>query len=535
MNRQTKKGLLALAVLGIILPLFSCGGNREAAKKPELKIINVGVTNDPATLNPIATNNVLASTLTGTIYLPLTAIDENLKFVYRLAENVATRDNKIFTIKINKNIKWTDGKNVSADDVVWSLNLYTNPKTGTHEPSTYNIILGTDNSGLIENGGDTLAGVKKIDDHTLTIEVKYPITLDIFNLTLGGLRTLPRHIYGSEPVENLRKSPLLQNPQVTNGPLKFKEYAAASHITFETNKDFALGKPIIDLINFKFLPGTQITAQLESGEIDMNYPLVGNIPNDDYDRIKRQPHLRTALGVPSNIQVLFINSKTINNLKVRQALDLAIDRQGILDNVLKGAAEISRTPVTNRIQYWNEAASKWVYDPDRARQLINESGWDKSKKIVFALPAGNSTREKVGTILVEAFNNIGLNVVIEKGDFAATLAKVQSANNYDLSIIGMPDVPFNIVRYLRVYAATQYTWTNYSNPAADRLVDTIQTSIDDTVVKNAYYALQELIAEEVPVAGIYSELALRAVNKRIKYGEIKEYGQLLDIDKWDVE
>jgi ABC-type transport system substrate-binding protein len=112
---------------------------------------------------------------------------------------------------------------------------------------------------------------------------------------------------------------------------------------------------------------------------------------------------------------------------------------------------------------------------------------------------------------------------------------VQSADNYDLSIIGMPDVPFNIVRYLRVYSATQYTWTNYSNPEADRLVEAIQTSIDDGAVKDAYYKLQDLFAVEIPVAGVYAELALRAVNKRVIYGEIKEYGQLLDIDKWDVE
>ncbi|MDR1626188.1 MAG: ABC transporter substrate-binding protein [Spirochaetia bacterium] len=521
------------AFVGLVLVFAACGEKAEAAKGAAPKIVNIGITNDPSTVNPVVVNNTVAREIVRLLYMPLTAVNENLGFTPKVAQSITTTDNKVFTVKIDQRIKWSDGKPVSADDVVFSFNAYTHPNTGTHEPSTFNLIVGTSEAGLRENAAE-LAGVKKLDDYTLTVEVKYPVTLDIFNLNLGSLWTMPKHILENEPVENLKKSPLLQNPKVTNGPFLFKEYVAASHLSLEANKDYYLGRPILEAINFKILGGAQITAQLESGEIDMNFPLVGNIPSDDYQRIRSVPHLRTSQGVPNNIQVLFINNKVINNLKVRQAMDLAIDREGILKNILKGEGYISKTPVTNRIQYWNEAAAKWTYDPDAARKLVDESGWDKSKKIVFALPAGNATREKVGTILVESFNAIGLNVVIEKADFATTLRKVQHCE-YDLSIIGVPDVPFNIIRYVRVYVGTKYTWTNYSKPEGDKLVDTIMTSVDAAVLKDTYYKLQQLIADEVPVAGIYSELALRAVNKRVKYGELKEYGAFLDVEKWDVE
>jgi peptide/nickel transport system substrate-binding protein len=522
-----------VALVGLVLMLVSCGEKAEPAAGAKAKIVNIGITNDPGTVNPVVVNNTVAREIVRLLYMPLTAVNENLGFTYKVAESITTADNRIFTVKINRRVKWSDGKPVTADDVIFSFNAYTNPRTGTHEPSTFNLIVGTSEAGLIESG-DVLSGVKKVDDYTLTVEVKYPVTLDIFNLNLGSLWTMPKHVLENEPVENLKKSPLLQNPRVTNGPFLFREYVAASHLSLDANRDYYLGAPILNSINFKILGGAQITAQLESGEIDMNFPLVGNIPSDDYDRIRSIPHLRTTQGVPNNIQVLFINNKVIDNLKVRQAMDLAIDRDGILKNILKGEAYISKTPVTNRIQYWNEAAAKWTYDPDRARELLNESGWDKSKKIVFSLPAGNSTREKVGTILVESFNAIGLNVVIEKADFATTLRKVQHCE-YDLSIIGVPDVPFNIIRYVRVYVGTKYTWTNYSNPEADRMVDTIMTSVDEAVLKDTYYKLQQFIADQTPVAGLYSELALRAVNKRVKYGELKEYGAFLDVEKWDVE
>jgi peptide/nickel transport system substrate-binding protein len=523
---------VSVTIAAFSLTAVSCGGG-EASPENKPKIINIGITNDPNTVNPVVVNNTIAREVARILYLPLVAVTEELGFSYRLAESVTTADNKVFTVKLNPKVKWTDGKPVTADDVVFSFNIYTNPKAGAHEPSTYNLITGTSEAGLIENG-DTLTGVKKIDELTLAIEVKYPITLDIFNLTLGSIWTLPKHVLENEAVDNIKKSAVLQNPQVTNGPFRFKEYVSASHLSFEANKDYYRGAPVLSGINLKILTGSQITAQLESGEIDMNFPLVGNIPSDDYERIQSLPHLRTEKGIPSNIQVLFINNKTIDNLKVRQAMDLAIDREGILKNLLKGEGYITKTPVTNRIQYWNETAAKYTYDPVRARNLVSESGWDKSKKIVFSLPSGNTTREKVGTLLVEAFNDIGLNVVIQKADFATTLRNVQKCD-YDLSIIGVPDVPFNFIRYMRVFVGTKYTWTGYSNPLADKMVDTIMTSIDSVVLKDTYYKLQDLIVADVPVAGIYSELALRSVNKRVKYGELKEYGAFLDVEKWDVE
>lgn len=536
MKKAAFRNFIAVAVaVGLAFALAACGKSKTSgvdSGKP--KYVNIAITNDPGTVNPLATNNVMGTHITGILYLPLAAQNEELKFSYRLAENINTTDNRIFTIKINPKVKWTDGTPVTADDVVFTFNAYTNPKTSYRDPSAYGVIVGTNTAGLLPEGETTLSGVKKIDNYTLTVEVKYPITLDIFNLTIGSIRTLPKHIAEPAGLENLLKSDLLQNPKVTNGPFKFKEYVPGQYLAFTANPDYFLGAPKLDELNFKILPGTQITAQLESGEVDINFPLVGNIPNDDYDRIRSLTNIHTKQGLPSNIQVVFLNSKVIDNLKVRQAISLAIDRESILKNVLKGEAYISRTPVTNQIQYWNEGAARPVYDLERAKQLISESGWDLSKRLVFSLPTGNTTRERVGAIIAEALRGIGLNVVIERADLATTLGHVQKCE-YDISIIGMPDVPLNIVSYLRVYASTRYTWTNYSNPRADALVETIMTSVDDNVLKSSYYELQQLIADEVSVTGVYSELALRGINNRIVYGDLAEYGALLDLEKWDVK
>jgi peptide/nickel transport system substrate-binding protein len=529
--RRIFAGLSALALIWF---LWACGKTSSGDTGKKLKVINVGVTNDPASLNPLATYNTMASHAQSLLYLPLVTVTRDLGFEYQLAESITTEDNKTFTIKLRQNVRWTDGNPVTADDVVFTLNIWTNPKFGRNN-TDYNKVVGTDQAGLRPEGTSETEGVKKIDDYTVAVIVKYPITLNVFNLTIGLVHSLPKHLYGTVPPENLLSHPPLFSPEVTNGPFKLKEYAANQYISYVRNDDYYLGAPKLDAFNFKILSGDQITAQLESGEIDMNLAYVGAIPAEDYDRVQRIEHLRTFFDEPIGVQVLFFNCGVINNLKVRQAMDLAIDREGIYKNILKERGYLTKVPWTYRIEYFNEAASKYEYNPEKAKRLLAESGWDLNKRIVFAVPAGDTTRERIANILLESFKAVGLNsIVIEKADYAAIGGYLQQ-NTYDISIVAMPEIPLNQVYYLRLYGSQRGSWTNFQNPRGDELMDIIETSVDPEALKAAYHEIEQLISDEVPAVCVYSLLPLNAVNKRVTYGEIPHYGPLLEIHKWDVE
>jgi peptide/nickel transport system substrate-binding protein len=530
-------------IISLVIAVFVCaalfGGAKAQTESaaPKLKVVNIGITNDPKTVSPLSVNNIMAYYASCILFMPLVSEtqDQEQPFVNRLVEAVTTTDNRVFTIKVNRKVKWTDGKPVTADDVIFTLNAFCNPAVGVSDPSAFKILTGADESGLYPKGAAGLSGVKKVDDYTLTVETKYPVTLAIFNLNIGSpLRVIPKHILENESPESLLTCAFFQKPTVTNGPFRFKEYAPSQYLSLEANDAYYLGRPKIDLLNFKVLSGPQIAAQLESGEIDMNYPGVGNIPADDYDRITALPHIKTKRGVPSTVQVLFYNNRVIKDVRVRQAMDLAIDRPGILKNVFKGEAFITKTPVSNRIEYWNEEAARYAYDPERARALLAESGWDMSKKLLFVVPTGNKTRERVCTIVAENFKAVGLNVVIERADFPTTMGRIEK-RDFDISIIGMPANPFNAVRNLRYYVDPHDAHTGYSNPRMDEIMERINTSVDPAVLKKAYYEAQELIAEEVPVSGLYSELILRGVNKRIRYGDLEDFGALRDLEQWDIE
>jgi peptide/nickel transport system substrate-binding protein len=523
---------ILILIAALCVNLFGLG-EPQRVEAPRQKIITVGITNDPGTVSPLSTNNIMAHYASSILFMPLVMETSERVFVNRLAESIETLDNRIFIIRLDRRVKWTDGVPVSADDVIFTINTFSNPAVGVRDTSVHRIIVGTDENGCFPPGTHGVSGVKKIDNYTLSVETKYPITLNIFKLEIGtSLRTMPRHILEHEPAESILRCAFLQRPTVSNGAFCFKEYVSGQYLSLTANIGYFRGRPKIDILNFKILSGNQLSAQLESGEIDMNYPGVGLLPVDDYERVMKMPHLRTERAEPNTVQTLFYNN-TVLDVEIRRAMDLAIDRDGILRNIFKGEAFMTRTPVSSQVEYWNEVASHYTYDPERARALLVEANWDQAVPLVFVVPTGNMTRERVCTIIAENFKAVGLHVVIERTDMPTTLARIQR-RDYDIAMLGMPANVFNLSRNLRYYVDSHDAYTGYHNPAMDALLATIYENVDPAILRAAYLEAQERIAEDAPVSGVYSELALRAVNKRVSFSGLPRFGTLRDLELWDI-
>jgi peptide/nickel transport system substrate-binding protein len=537
----SKSRILKISATALtIAALASCSGKKtEAASGPKEKIVTIGITNDPTSLSPFLQNNTASQQLSKLTLLPLVNegfdSDGTAVFVNRLAESVTTTDNVHFTIKINQKIKWSDGKPVTADDVVFTFHRITDPRAGNFDPSFFSRIAGTDDAGLTPNG--TLEGVRKVDEYTVEVTTKNAVPVTSFNQGIGTrLRTLPKHILGDVPPEELKGHPFYTDAKlsISNGPFLFREYVPAQYATFVKNPDYFLGAPKIDVLNFKILSGTQITAQLEAGEIDMNYPFIGNIPSDDWERVRTFPHINTTSAVSSSFNILFYNTKILNNQKLRQALDLTIDREIILKQFLKDSAYIAKTTLTDVVPGWNSEAAKWEYNPEKAKQLLEESGWDVSKKIRFYIPTGNSTRERIMEVIAAGFKSIGLNIVEEKMDFPTSLARIQQRENYDIGIIGVPEYTLVPALSIRMVLGP-IGWTNYNTPRLEELFRIAQTSVDERAINEALREIQAIEAEAVPASGIYAERPLFAKNKRVLHGDLNSVSDFLDAEKWDVE
>ena len=288
MNFKIMKKLIVITMTITIAVFFTGCGANDAKTQATSKIVNIGITNSPMNLNPIDPGDMASTQMVNILYQPLLELDDNMTFVPMLADSVNTTDNKTFTVKLNDKAKWTDGKPVTADDVVFTVKLISNKKTNSMIASNFSILQGLDDKGLIPDAAADIEGIKKLDDHTVQFKTKAQVSSNIFNNAISrNINTVPEHIFKSIDPAGVGKSAEVQKPTVTDGAFKLVSYVKDQSVQFEANKDFFKGAPKLDKLNFKILQGTNITAQLQSGEIDMNMPVIGTIPADDYDKVKR--------------------------------------------------------------------------------------------------------------------------------------------------------------------------------------------------------------------------------------------------------
>ncbi|MNO35290.1 Oligopeptide-binding protein AppA precursor [compost metagenome] len=530
--------LLTLVLIAALMVLSACGKTNTATEQPKTdtskKVVNIGVTYSPNTLNPLSPVGLVSSYVTGLMFLPLVEIDEDLTFKPMLADSIETTDNQTFTINLNKNAKWTDGSPVTADDVIFTFKLMANPKVASTYAYMYAMIEGLDDTGYLPEGTEDISGITKVDDHTLTVKTKAPTTLSIFQDSVGRyLLTVPQSALKDVAPENINKSEFMQKPTVTNGPFKLVEYNRDHYVTLEANADYFKGAPKLNQLNFKVLQSTAISSQLQSGEIDMNIPSAGVIPIADYDKVKGLKGIKTTDGPAIATQFMYINEKSVPDAKQRQAISYAINRDMIVNNLLKGSGEIVDGFFTSYSPYVDSSIKPVAYDPEKAKSLLQESGWDSGKTLTLTVLSGDSTLEQAANIMAENLKAAGINVKIQMADLATLIDKIVGLD-YDLGILTVSMVPVNPLPDI-AYFLGEGNPNGYSNPEVNKLLASLGTEVDESKIKQYYSELQKIVAQDVPMPSIYATRALGAVNERVSGAASKDFGMFINVNEWDVK
>ncbi|WP_368490514.1 ABC transporter substrate-binding protein [Clostridium sp. BJN0013] len=537
MKKFIKSKILILFVCIFALILPGCGSSSTGSSgEGSKKIINVGMMNAPSGFNPLEWTDIAQEVNCGLLFQALVELDDDMKYKPMLADSITTEDNKTFAIKLNSKAKWSDGKPVTVDDEIYTIGLISNPKVPSTVASNFNIVEGLNDSGKNTTGSTDISGIKKIDAHTMAITTKAPMELTLFEDTIGTkLKALPKHILESTAPDKIYESSFIQNPTVSNGPFKLEKYVKDQYVQFVANKDYFKGTPKLDRLIFKIMPGANITAQLQSGEIDMNDPQLGQIPFEDNEKVKAMSNLNTdSSGIQGTIQTLMINTKTIPDSKIRKAISYAINRDMIISSLLKGQGQVIELPYLKESKFVNKNLKPTPYDPEKAKELLKEAGWDSNKAINFDIPTGNKVREQVADIITQNLESVGIKVNPQKYDFVTSLATAKK-HNFDIYLVGIPVYPMNPDISSILKTGFGLNLSQYSNAEMDSLLTSGLNQIDPTQVKATYDRVQEIFAQDLPCPSVYVQNQLRAVNKRVTYGKPKNYGMFIDVYKWDVQ
>lgn len=551
---KKRNRILSLLLAGVMaLGLTACGASNAGAATDETgsaavstesassdtaasgeKIINVGVTNTIGSLNPLLLNGgEINKYATGLMFLPLMELDADLNFEGMLADSITTEDNKNFIVHIDDAATWSDGTPVTADDVVYTALRLASPVIG-NTAMMYYVFEGVGDDGFVEEGAESIDGIQKVDDKTVQFTTKEEMPITTFeNSYARYLLTLPKHVIEQYSEEELSTADWFNHPDVVSGPFIVTDFDVDHYISYEANKDYWKGAPKIDKLNIKIVDGSQLYAGLQSGEIDITQQTMSDIPQEDYESVEALDNVEVVYGSPVTNQSVFIQTKNVPDVKVRQAMLYAIDRQQILEELLNGHGEIVDGFLSSASPFYDDSLTPVSYDPEKAKALLEEAGWDGSQTIRFYVNSGDSTFVNAASIIAAEWAAVGIKAEIQTVDFA-TLMSVAGTEDYDVLAVQYTYAPVDPYPDVAWLLGGEGSWTGYSNDTLNEALTKSQLTSDPEETKELFSVVDKKVQEDVPMFSAYVISAQGAVSKRITGATPSVYGFFNDVQNWDV-
>ena len=541
MKRIGKNVICLLLSFALTFALAGCGASGDAEESAQggnsttgEKIVNIGVTDTLGGMNPLTIDqswiNVYA---VGLEFLPLVQLDKNMNFQPMLADSVTTQDNVNFVVHINEKATWSDGTPVTAADVEYTVLKLASPVIA-NATMMYYIFEGVGEDGFTEAGATSIAGVKVLDEKTIQFTTKYPISMTTFqNSYASYLRTLPKHVLEKYSDEELMTLDWFNHPDVVSGPFMVTEYDTNHYISYKANENYWMGAPKLDKLNFKIVDGSQVYAGLKSGEIDITHHTMTAIPMNDYESIEALENVNVVYGAPVTNQSVFIQTANVPDAKVRQALVYAIDREQILNQLLMGHGEIVDGFLSSASPYFDESITPLSYDPEKAKQLLQEAGWDGTKTLKFYVSAGDTAFVNAAQVMTAQWAAVGIKAEVQTVDHA-TLMSIAGGTEYDLFAVQYTYAPVDPYPDVTWLLSGEGSWTGYQNDEIDAAMAVTQETEDVERIKAQYSVVDSKMQEDAPMFSAYVISAQGAVNKRLTGVTPDVYGFFNDIHNWDI-
>ena len=539
MKRMKKYASYVLSVVLVLLSLTACSNSGQntpnTGNHSGQKIVNVGVTNTLETLNPLLMNGgEINRQATSLMFLPLVELDKDLNFEGALAESITTEDNLNFIVHINEDATWSDGTPITAYDVEYTARRICSPVIANATMLFY-VFEGVGDDGFVEEGAESVLGIKVLDDKTIQFTAKAPMSLTTFQSTYGRyLMTLPKHVIEQFSEAELSTAEWFSKPDVVSGPFFVTDYDVDHYITYEANKDYWRGTPKLEKLNIKIVEGSQLYAGLQSGEIDITQHTMSDIPIEDYESIEALEHIQTVYGSAVTNQSMFIQTANVPDVRVRQAMLYGMDREMILEQLLKGHGEVVDGFLSSASPFFDDSIEAVTYNPEKAKQLLAEANWDSNQKLRFYVNSGDSVFVNAAMIIASQWEAVGIKTEIQTVDFAS-LMDVSGTGEFDILAVqySYPPVdPYVDIAWLLSGAGS---WTGYADSAIDEALAKTQLTSDIAETTELYSIVDKKVQEDVPMISAYVISAQGAMNKRLVGAEPCVYGFFNDVHNWDVK
>jgi oligopeptide transport system substrate-binding protein len=450
---------------------------------------------DPPTLDPHLTSDTTSAGLVVEIFSGLVALNTDLQLVPDVAESwEINEDGTVYTFHIRDDAKFHDGKRVTADDFKWSMQRAAHPDTASPVADTYlNDIVGVE--AVLEGESEDISGITVIDDSTLQIEIDAPKAYFLAKLTYPTA-----YVLDSENVVSGGRT-WTDTPNGT-GPFRLKEYRIGERIILERNEYYYRERANVDSIAMN-LAGGQSMAMYENDEIDIT-----GVGLFDLDRVldPSEPLHEELVVAPPDFSISYVGFNAsmppFDDPKFRQALNHAVDKQLIAIEVLSGLVEPAYGILPPGFPGYNPDLTGLEYNPDLARQLLEESEYADPAtrpRIVVTVPGTGGTIGLDLEVVIEMWKQeLGVEVEIQQVEWATYLQDLNQHKFQAYAGLGWEaDYP-DPQDFLDILFHTESSLNHgmYSNPEADAILEEARTETDVERRVELYQQAEDLIVQD---------------------------------------
>lgn len=499
---MNKKVISLILVFGLVLGVFfGCADTKSNSENEESNngdgvsikdrrddVILVLET-DIATLDPQMSASGADLDVFINIYNSLIDIDENGDFIGELAEYWEISDDElVYTFYIREDVKFHNGEELKASDVVFSFNR------GKSSPYLEGQLL-------------AIKDVVAIDDCTVRINLNYayaPFLLSLYDQMqiLNENAVLEAgDLYGEQPIGT--------------GPYKFVSHSIGNEVVLERFDDYYKGPAPIKNVTFKIITDSNTALiALETGDVDFTY----KIPMISVPSIKENKDIQTYEIDTIRLLYVLMNTETepFNDIKLRQALNYAIDKLTIVQVAEEGMGEVTESIFSSDIFGYSEIKG-YDYNPEKAKKLIKEAGYEDGLTISFKTMDG--VYKKAAEIIQENLRNIGVTVNIEVEEKNAYIQDLVSGN-YEIGNIGV-SVGKDADQYSIIFmSGEQANFSKYSNPELDQLFSEGRETTQNNERIKIYKEVAQFISDEAIIVPLYYPKVICASQKGLKVGYI---------------
>ena len=453
---------------------------------------------DPPSIDPHLVSDATSSVITNEVFGGLVTLSLDYQPVLDLAESCSvSEDGLTYTFVLRENASFQDGSPVTAQDVKWSIERAADPDTLSTTAETYlGDIVGV--AEKLEGAATEVRGVRVVDDRTIEFTLDAPKAYFLAKLSYPTAYVLDQD-------QVTEDGSWLDQPNGT-GPFRLAQYDIGELLILERNEHYHLGPPHIDSVHMILSGGTAM-IMYENDEIHLTGVGTDDLPRllDPNDPLNPELH-RSAQDFSVFYIGLNVNEPPFDDPKVRQAMNYAIDLQGIAENVLDNRVSQATGVIPPGFPSYNQNLRGYSYNPDLARELLESSTYaDKLASGDFpriTLTISGSFGATVPTyleVMLEQWRALGIEIDIQQTEWATFLQDVND-RKYQMFSLGWiadyPD-PENFLDLL-FHGENQNNHTAYNNPEVNRLLEEARTERDRARRFEIYNQIEQMVMDDAP-------------------------------------